>query len=628
MSAPGPQDVPGILDFVSSCHPLDRMPPSVSYALAAAADTVVVPEGTVVFADGDLNDLVHLVRSGAVEQRESDGSLRARLGEGDFFGRRSATSGTRTGYSATAIEDTVLHRFPIGIFDELVAEVPDVREAFAGAEVRLQHALRSTGAITAMGTVTGSPVRDLVARPAVRIGPGSTVQEAAAAMTAAGTSLACVQQGEELVGVVTDRDLRARVLAQGCGLDTLVAQVMTPDPCTILGSRSAFEAMIVMVENDVRHLPVREGGMILGVVSATDLFRDHHSVQPIDLARRVSEASTIGELATTMSELPQLQAALLLAEQSPEEVAHVVTSIVDACTSRLLVLAEERLGPPPSRYVWMAAGAQARRGLTVGSPQSSVLVREDLDLGDEFALADAEQYFSELARRVNNGLEVCGIEQNGHGLTTTFPRWRQPLSQWREYYERWIVDPDAEELRAVTDLLDVRPVHGDAGLAEEIEGILRDLLRRPVPLLRALTSNALRTSPPLGFFRTFVLSRDGEGQKVLDIESGGIGPILDIARIYALAAGSLAPESFARLEAAQEAGLMTPAAARDLLNALTLMAGVRLRHRQERRESALAMNDDLAPDAMTGYERGHLKDAFTIVRDAQTELRRFAAQLA
>jgi len=617
-----PAAVPEILDVISRAHPLDRLPPSVSYAIATASDLCFVPRGEQVFAIGDLNTDVFLVRTGAVEQREGDGALRARLGEGEFFGRQSAISGRPTEYTAVALEDALVLRFPATVLEEQAVLVPEVRDAFAGKEEeRLQHALTSTGAIEAIGMPTSAPARELITRAAVLLAPSATVREAAIAMSRQRTSMACVVEEGRLVGVLTDHDMRERVIAEGRDPGQAVSAVMTPQPLTVDGDASGFETMIMMVENDIRHVPVREAGEILGVVSAADLFRDHHSMNAIGLAGRLSRAASPAELAELMRALPDLQSALIRAELPPRQVTHVLTSIVDTCTRRLLQLAEQDLGEPPCRYVWLALGSQARCEVTIGSDQDNALLFEDMGMIDDVERADGEQYFAELARRVTGGLEACGIPICSGGFMATNPAWRQPISQWREYYEQWIAEPELEALLNATVFLDVRPVHGDESLSAELAEHLRHLLRSPVRFLRALTANALRSSPPLGFFRTFVLSRDGEGQKVLDIKRRGISPIIDIARIHAMSAGSITANTYDRLEAAQQAGRISATSADDLRNALVLISGVRLRHQNARRERGFAPNNDLAPDALTAYEQGHLKEAFTIVRSAQAVLR-------
>lgn len=476
-----------------------------------------------------------------------------------------------------------------------------------------------------MGAPAAATTRDLASRAVVHVEPGTSVREAAIAMTAHDTSLACVSTGGELVGVVTDHDLRTRVVAAGRGLRTTVGEVMTPEPCTIAADGTGYEAMLVMLENDIRHLPVVDGDRVIGIVSAADLFRDHHGMDAVRLARRIARTGTVGELATVMGDLPDLQDSLLEAQLPPGLVGRTVTGVVDACTRHLLQMAERRLGPPPCPYVWFALGSHARGEMSIGSDQDNALVLDELPMDDEFALADAEQYFSELARRVTSGLEVCGIQTCARGHMATNPRWRQPIGQWREYYRQWMVRPDREELAEATVFLDVRPVHGDEDLAAQLMAHIAALLRKPRGLVRALSADALRSSPPLGRFRTFALSRDEQGQKVLDIRSGGIGPVVDIARVYALAAGSLEPGTRERLAIAQREGLLAPARARDLLHALDGMVDVRLRHRHDRKVQGQVSSDQLAPEAMDAHEQGELKEALALVRDAQAALRQAVA---
>jgi CBS domain-containing protein len=99
----------------------------------------------------------------------------------------------------------------------------------------------------------------------------TTVQEAARHMAAQRIGALLVVEGGSLVGIFTERDALSRVLAKGVDpARTTLGDVMTPKPITISSDKPLSHALIFMHENGFRHMPVVDGGRILGVVSVRD----------------------------------------------------------------------------------------------------------------------------------------------------------------------------------------------------------------------------------------------------------------------------------------------------------------------------------------------------------------------
>jgi CBS domain-containing protein len=132
-------------------------------------------------------------------------------------------------------------------------------------------------------------------RHIVSLGPEASVHEAACVMTRAHCgSVLIIDAGNQLIGILTERDLMTRVMAKG--LDptrTAISRVMTPHPRCVPPDMKVADAVLIMIERGFRHLPVvAEGGKILGVFSARDaLPREVKSA--VDLAEfheRVNDA--------------------------------------------------------------------------------------------------------------------------------------------------------------------------------------------------------------------------------------------------------------------------------------------------------------------------------------------------
>ena len=114
-------------------------------------------------------------------------------------------------------------------------------------------------------------VRNLMRPLSVTAAPEELLAHVADRMRAAGAGAAAVIAGSELVGVLTERDL-VRAMTAGPGHEPLVVEYMTPEPCTVGPDLDAREAAGIMAERGIRHLPVVEGGLAIGFISARDLL--------------------------------------------------------------------------------------------------------------------------------------------------------------------------------------------------------------------------------------------------------------------------------------------------------------------------------------------------------------------
>jgi CBS domain-containing protein len=116
------------------------------------------------------------------------------------------------------------------------------------------------------------PIRELLRRQKlVTAAPEMTVREAARLMAREKKGALPVLEAERLVGIFTERDALARVLAAGLDPDaTRVAEVMTREPRTVSADRPLNHALHIMFEGGFRHVPVLDGGRVIGVVSARD----------------------------------------------------------------------------------------------------------------------------------------------------------------------------------------------------------------------------------------------------------------------------------------------------------------------------------------------------------------------
>jgi CBS domain-containing protein len=114
--------------------------------------------------------------------------------------------------------------------------------------------------------------RKVMSRTLLTVAPEAPLREVAERMVSRDVGAALVTEGERLVGIVTERDV-LRAVARGTPEGTSVAELMTPDPETMEPDESTEHAAVLMIHGGFRHLPIVEDDEIVGVLSIRDLMR-------------------------------------------------------------------------------------------------------------------------------------------------------------------------------------------------------------------------------------------------------------------------------------------------------------------------------------------------------------------
>lgn len=598
-----------VRDFLAGHAPFDALPDQVLDAIPRRCTLRYARRGSVVLEPGRPGDGLYVVRSGAVDVTDEAGGLVERVDVGVAFGMTSLLEQRPTRYRSTAVEDTLLIVLAPDLFEELAREHPAFATFYAATHhERLARAIGNLQKAASGSTVLGTPVRELVSRAPVTTTPETPIREAAATMSREGVSCLAVVEDDQLCGIVTDRDLRNRVLAVGLDPSRPVRDVMTAPVLTLREEALAFEALLEMVSRRVHHLPlVSADGAVTGLVTTTDLVRLENS-NPVYLAADISRQEAIEGVVGQAELIPVVLAQLVDRDVSAGDIVRVLSALADAVRRRVLSLVEMELGPPPTSYSWVVLGSAAREEEALSADQDHALV-----LAEE----GHDEWFATLAERVVEVLEKCGWPRCPGDVMATNPRWRLTVAQWREQFIAWSREPEPDAVLGVAIFHDMRHLAGDPALTAAV----RDAAATHVStrLLGHLAGQALRMRPPLGFFRGFVLETEGENRDTLDIKRG-IAAVVQLARVHALRAGSQALRTRIRLEEAARAGVLDQDTATDLADALELMSYRRLHHQVAQVRAGRATDNHLSPSDLSDRQRRHLKDAFGIVRSAQQQL--------
>jgi CBS domain-containing protein len=603
-----------VRDFLAGYPPFDELPSEVLDGLPRSLSIRYLRRGRAFPPEDADESYVYVVRQGSLELRNERDELVAKFAEGDTFGSPCTGALDPGPLKGWAVEDTLLYLLPCARFRELRAEHPTFDLHFT--QLVRDKLRRAVEALQPAGVPGGSfmtaEVRSLVGRPPVHVTPDTALRDAALKMTQERVSAILVMQDGELRGIVTDRDLRARCVAENVPALRPVREIMTVGVHTIAADALAFQAMLIMMRLGLHHLPVMDRGAVLGVLSTTDLVRQQ-SAHPVYLVALIRRGESVPDLVRASSRIPELQVQMVAAGTTPRHLGLAVGVIADAVTGRLLELAEAELGPPPCPYAWLAFGSQARHEQTALSDQDNGLLLAEP--GPEH-----DGYFAALARFVNDGLAACGFSPCPGGVMASNTTWRQPLRGWRRHFESWIERPEPKALMHASIFFDMRSVAGDESLARELQACVNHMLEGREAFLAHLVANAAQHRPPLGFFRNFVLAHGGEHAETFDAKRGGVLPIVELARIHALAVGSTALETVERLRDAADRQGLSRTGADDLEHALAFVGALRARHQADQVKQGLPPDNHVRPGELSLLERSQLKDAFAVIRRHQEVL--------
>ena len=608
-----------ISDHLCRFAPFDSLPRDVIDTIARRIEVSYFKAGSEILEAGAVIQDLHYVRSGAVEIYRRNGELYNRLVEGDIFGQAGLLRSNKVRFPARALEDSLVYFIPAELFAELCAQ-HDAFADFVEAEghSRLKTAVEAQGRASELIQLR---CRALLSRSLVWVPSDATVGEAARLM--AEQTVACVVvmspaglEAGEIQGIVTDRDLRTRVVAAGLdGEATPVSAIMTADPVSIGADDSVFEAMLVMLRRNIHHLPVLRNGRPAGLINLSDIIR-YESHSSLYLVGRISNQTSVEGLRSLLRDLKGTYIRMVRDGATAHMIGSAISGIGRAFTQRLLELAEKKLGPPPVPYCFMVLGSMARDEQLLVTDQDNALV-----LDDRFDAALHDGYFRSLATFVSDGLAACGYTYCKGGIMASNDQWRQPLSVWRNYFKQWIEKPSPATLLNSCIFFDLDGVYGQLDFVQELKTLCASKSASSPGFLNAMARIALNRTPPLGFFRTFVVETDGQQKRIINLKGRGTAPLTDLIRIHALACGSAAQNSFDRLDAIAAANVMPPEAVKHLRYALEFLSMVRIRHQADALEHGSNPDNYIEPERFSHSERHNLKEAFQVLSNGQNFLR-------
>ncbi|ABI71661.1 putative nucleotidyltransferase substrate binding domain-containing protein [Shewanella frigidimarina] len=610
-----------IQSFIAQYAPFDQLPEQVLIDVAKSVEISYYRTDSMIVNFNDNIKELYMIRSGVVELYRRKGELYNRLDQGQLFGQMGLLTNNKVRFPAKAVKDTLVYCIPESVFNDLCENYDDFAD-FVEAEdtTRLKQAVK--GKTDDANALTTSKVKTLVTREPVVLSCHSSIQVVAKIMAEQNISAVLIndpdiddQQDSSFVGIITEHDLCAKVIAAGVNVDNPISQVMSTSLISLDHNAYIFEAMLLMLRNNIDHLPILKNKKPIGLIEVADIIR-YESQNSLLFVSSIFQQNSCEDLVLLSAQLKNCFVRMVNEDANSHMVGRAMSEIGRNFKQRLLELAEEKFGPPPVLYCFLALGSMARDEQLMVTDQDNAII-----LDNSYNAALHGEYFAKLADFVCDGLAACGYSYCTGDIMASNPEYRKTRAQWEDCFGDWIENPNPQALLNCSIFFDLTGVYGRVKWAEQLNAFILSKAKKNNRFLACLAHNALNRKPPLGFFKDFVMEKDGRHNNSINLKRRGTAPLADLIRVHALAIGSQSQNSFERLEDIIDAGILPTSKGEDLQHAMELISLVRLRHQSTDIESGIEPDNNIEPESMSDFERRNLKDAFLVLSNAQNFLK-------
>jgi CBS domain-containing protein len=576
--------------------------------------------------DGLPSDSLRIIKKGGVKVSmvsEDGGEVVIDYrGEGDTFGFLSLVGKDRIRSNVTAVDDTICYLLGKEMLLKLLDSQLSFTEYFLKSHItkyidrtyrEMQDKSMFYGGSDRLLFTTR--VGDMAIKGVVYTQENTTIREASRIMSQNSISSIVIMNAQNLpVGIMTDRDLREKVVAKERSVQEPVKDIMSTTLIRVDARDYCFEAVLKMIKYNIHHILVIKDGALMGVITNHDLMM-LQGTSPLSLTKDIESQQTIDGLVPASKKINSIVGLLLKEGAKTSNITKIITEINDRLVRKVLEFAERKHGKSPVPYCWIVFGSEGRKEQTFKTDQDNALIYADPPTDAEGEIA--EKYFAAFTETVRDSLLQCGFPTCPANYMASNPQWRQSLKVWEKYFSSWIATPTSEALIHCLAFFDFRPMYGEIALAESLRDTLNALLKDQKVFLGYLANMAIKNTPPIGFFKSFVVEKGGEHKDELNLKIKGLAPLIDLIRLFALEKGINETSTLERIETLRNIHTIVEEYADDFEHAFEFIMLLRIHHQYRQINSDEAPDNFINPNRLSNLEKRSIKEAFQIITKVQ-----------
>ncbi|MFH0975850.1 MAG: putative nucleotidyltransferase substrate binding domain-containing protein [Spirochaetota bacterium] len=555
--------------------------------------------------------------------------------EGDFFGLFSLLIGRPSPLTIIAEEDTICYLLKKEAFKELMENYPDFNLYFtSGPSKDFKHfdtKMKNTDSVFSIKPeineiLFAGRVKDVMHADVLTCPPEETIVGIARKMSNRGVGSAIIVDEHRMpIGILTDNDIRSKLIASGNLANVPVQEIMSRPVKSISPDAFCFEAILSMITDKIKYLTVMDGLKLIGIISEMDLMASQGN-NPLAVIKGIQQSTHIDQIIWQRSNIDKSMRIILEHGGMAKDICELITTLNDYQTSKIIMLAEdemvsERFGKPPVPYAWISLGSEGRREQTMRTDQDNAIIFADVSSPEQEK--EVQQYFLTLGEKVVSGLEKSGFPRCKGGYMAINPQWCQSYSVWLKYYRNWIqtVNMSTENIMQTLIFFDFRTIYGTMDFTPGLIECITANLDTGKLFLHNMAETVIHYQPPLGFFKRLVVEKSGEYKNHLNLKLMGLGPLINAVRILALEQKIFETNTIDRINGLTKAGVLSQKDSENLLDAFNVIMLLRVRHHVNQMNEGKEPDNYIKPDDLTIIQRNMLKEAFKTIDRLQELLR-------
>jgi len=616
-----------VISFLRMVPPFQFLCDSDLQAVARNLSMEFYPKDMVILRqDGPPSDALRIIKKGGVKiilvSDEGGEAVIDYRGEGDTFGFLSMVGKDRVRTNVVAIDDTICYLLGQEMVLKLLDSNLSFTEFFLQSHItryldktyrEMQDKSMFYGGSDRLLFTT--QVGDMAVKNVVSTQEDTTIREAAQIMSEQCISSIVVRDRNGLpTGMVTDRDLREKVVSRGRNVEDPIKSIMSSSLIRVDARDYCFEAVLKMIKYNIHHILVIKDGQLTGVITNHDMMM-LQGTSPLSLTKDIESQQTIEGLIPVSKKINGIVGLLLKEGAKASNITKIITEINDRLVRKVLECAERKHGKPPLAYCWIGFGSEGRKEQTFKTDQDNAIITADP--ATEAEAEAAKKYFSAFAEFVRDSLLQCGFPPCPANYMASNPQWCQPLKVWKKYFSTWISTPTSEAVLNSVAFFDFRPMYGETSLADTLRDHLNALLKDQKVFLGYLANMAIKNQPPVGFFKSFVVEKGGAHKDQLNLKIKGLAPLVDILRLFALEKGIRETSTMERIDTLRSMHSIVGEYADDFEQAFEFISLLRIHHQYEQISNGVAPDNFINPNQLSNLEKRSIKGAFQLITKIQ-----------
>ncbi|RLA88401.1 MAG: hypothetical protein DRG20_06160 [Deltaproteobacteria bacterium] len=541
------------------------------------------------------------------------------LGEGDCFGEMSLLTNDVTTSNVKAVEDTICLFQDKEKFLNMIEKYPQFYNFFNQLLTQRMRTVYKELLSESPGITQVEPflfrkqIKDMISYEEPFCKEQYPIQEAARDIIEKRlSSMVVIDDQKRAKGLIGLRGIVKSVLLEGVDTQKPVEIIMDRDFYPIDAKSYFFDALHQMVKHQTKELVVLDGKKVQGLLTGFDLLR-FRGREVLSIARNIENATDFSQLNKMREDVTKLLIALMNDGALASQACKIITEFNDKVVKRIIKLVEKECGTPPTSYAWLGLGSEGRKEQTLFTDQDNAII-----FGDSSS-DKTKEYFKKFASMVVDRLNECGYPLCKGGVMALNDKWFGNLEDWKERTKKWSLTsfPEQDEILDNHIFLDFRTVYGDEALEKELKSHVFDLTEQRAPFLISLAQSAVSMPIPLGFFKNFIVEKNGKYKNRLNLKLYGLVPLTTCVRVLALKEKLPETNTLERIKVLNKKNIISDNQAEFLEQAFETFLTLRIRNHLSELDKGEDLSNYISPAELSIRQKQLLKEGFLAVSQLQ-----------